>query len=225
LVFVEPIECPSLFGMGPGEFTLGAAESGADFRGWVDDLAVFAADPGWEVACNHAQGTLVRLGEGAPNELIEKAAAYPSWAHDELAQLLSDADTESEFLYLCFREPEPVETSLAALPLGTESLRQTLIFPESVQFVSGTPRPDSLANPFCHSCHMAGAFLGLGLDALVPKSINIEDDVRRQPSQHPMRVGGVIPANWLGTGLPPQAIEAMAEGYPLDVLVYPPPGP
>ena len=110
-IFIEPIECPSLFGMGPGEFTLGGAGSDADFRGWVDDLGVFAADPGWEVACNHAQGTLVRLGEGASGKLIEKSAAYPSWAHDELAQLLGDVETETEPepVYLCFREPEPVE--------------------------------------------------------------------------------------------------------------------
>ena len=91
--------------------------------------------------------------------------------------------------------------------------------------MAGTPRPDSSGNAFCHSCHTASSVLGLGLEALNPNGINLEDDLRRQPSQPPMRVGGVIPPNWLGPGVPADLILAPAEGYPLDVLIHPPPGP
>ena len=221
LLKAQHLACPPLFSMQAGDFTLGAAGPDPAFRGWVDDLRVFAAEPGEEVACNHARGTLVRLTANAEAELTARSAAYPAWAHDELGARLG----ESGESYLCFREDDPSKTSLAALPTGTEGLRTALVFPESAQFAAGTPRPDSSGNAFCQTCHTAGGALGLGLDALTSNAINLEDDLRRQPSQPPMRVGGVIPPNWLDTGVPGSIIQAPNEGYPIDLLIHPPPGP
>jgi hypothetical protein len=214
--------CPPLFSMQPGEFVVGPpSDEDPGFRGWVDDLRVFAAEPGREVACNHARGTLVRVTPDAAPELVQRADAYPAWTHDEIG----DALGETESSYLCFREADPSKTSLMSLPDGTASVRTALVFPESALFAAGAPRPDSSGNAFCQTCHSAEGAMGLGLDALLPIGLNLENDQRRQPSQPPMRIGGVIPANWLAPGLPPAAIRAHGEGYPLDYLVHPPAGP
>jgi hypothetical protein len=213
---VEPISCDN-FAMTEGAFSLGQLGRSEGFRGWADDLVVFAADPGDEVACNHARGTLVRLDDAADPDLRAKSAAYPLSTHQALDDLLSFTDGD----YLCFREPDPSQTSLHALPAASHSLRQPLTFAELDDFRFGVPRPDSSSNDFCLSCHTASEPMGLGLAALTPLPIALEDDTRRQPSQPPMRVGGVIPADWLGAGLPAATILTGSEGHPIDAFLFP----
>jgi hypothetical protein len=87
------------------------------------------------------------------------------------------------------------------------------------------PRPDSSGNPFCRNCHTATGLQGLDLDALafIP-DLNAKDDPRRQPLQPYPRVHGNIPADWLGAGLPAEALVAPPEGLAIDTLLLPEPG-
>ena len=171
------------FAMTEGTFTLGQLGMNEGFYGWVDDLAVFASDLGDEVACNQARGTLVRLEDAAHPGLLALSDAYPDTTHAHLDTRLSFRDGR----YLCFREPDPSETSLRHLPVSSQGIREPLTFPELADFRFGAPRPDSSTNPFCLSCHTPSEPMGMGIDALVSQPVNLEDDVRRQPSQPPMR--------------------------------------
>ena len=221
-LFINPsapqtLDCQPAFGMRPGTLTLGRRGTATGLRGWVDDLVVFATHPGPEVSCNHARGTLVRINGSVDAALLSKASAYPASTHAAIDQLTDSTGGT----YLCYREDDPSTTSLRTLPSTVHSLREQITFPEHAQFEAGTPRPDSTANAFCLSCHTASAPMGLALDALAPLTLALEDDVRRQPSQAPMRIGGVIPAGWLPNGQPLATVHAPPEGFPIDEWLHP----
>lgn len=200
-----------------GQLVIGRhADAWTGVRGWLDNLVVLLHDVDVEVACNHAKGTLVAVGD-AP-EWSAVAARHPSWAHAEVAAAAGRADGT----FACVQDHRAdYAAHLANLPAGTTSVRAAIHFPEG-PVRAGQPRPDSSANVFCRTCHTANGRGGLSLDALAfdPTRTAVED-LRRQPSQPPRRVFGNIPAGWL-PGSPDEALQAPPEGLPIDPWVLPP---
>ncbi|MBK7973329.1 MAG: hypothetical protein IPK07_08630 [Deltaproteobacteria bacterium] len=211
-----------LFTVGEGELVVGAAGPGvAGFRGWVDDFKVLAHDVNPEVACNHAEGTLLGLRGNARWESI--AARYPGWAHGETAALVGEG---SDARFACFHDyARDFGAHVANLPEGTVSERRRINFPEG-PLRAGAPRPDSSRNPFCLTCHTPHGQGGLSEAALAYDAATLaEDDPRRQPMQPPRRVFGNVPAGWIapgpGAGGPAQATVAPPDGLLVDRWVLP----
>ncbi|MCA9575048.1 MAG: hypothetical protein KC668_06415 [Myxococcales bacterium] len=199
-------------GRGPDRL---AGDADAGVRGWVDDFKVLAHDVDLEIACNHAGGTLVAL---SGDTLASTAAIYPEWAHAEVAQSVR---REAGGRYACFHDYSADNAAtLANIPAGAESLRNTIIFPEG-PLRAGVPRPDSSDNAFCLSCHSSSGVGPMGLEALaLHPGVNLEDDPRRQPHQPPRRVFGNIPGGWIpageGEGSPDEPMRAPPEGVLID---------
>jgi hypothetical protein len=210
-----------LFALVPGTLHVGAgpAGTGRGFRGWIDELKVFAHAMDPEVACNQALGTLVAVG--ANERWRDVAARYPGWAHDALRALVGGGHEA----FACYADyAGDWAAHLGNLPVGTTGLRGAVHFPEGpIRY--DVPRPDSRANAFCTSCHEAGAPHGLGLGALEPRAAPAQDDPRRQPLQPPARVYGQVPAGWVapgpGPGGPPTDLTTDADGIDVDRWVLP----
>lgn len=211
----------TLFTASPGSFTVGTDGVAAGVRGWIDDLVVLTYDPGLEVACNHARGTLIGLDMGSDPSWIASASLYPLAAHAIVSAALPPAMTMPR--YACFHDyDDPLAANLGALPTGTVSMRASLLFPEG-PLSFGSPRPGSAGNPFCLSCHHVGAdSASLGLAALFadPAGTFMEDDPRRQPLQPPPLLFGNIPAGFLD-GEPLAPLVASPGGWSVDAVVYP----
>jgi hypothetical protein len=216
-----------LFRMVPGAFVVGQRASDSrgvpGFRGWVDEVKVFAYAPDVEVSCNHAHGTMVRID--GDTTLIEQSDAYPNWAHVEVAAAaVGDEGTR----YACFHDHRAdYAATLANIPAGAMGVRDAIIFPEG-PLRAGVPRPDSSENAFCLTCHHADGRGGLSLDALeFDATILAENDPRRQPLQPPRRVFGNIPGGWIpqgaGPGSPPDAFVAPSQGALIDPWLLPSP--
>ena len=188
----------------------------AGVRGWVDDLKVLAHAVDPEVACNHAGGSLVALNGDA---LGSQAALYPEWAHAEVAAVAGGA---AGTRYACFHDYRADNTAtLANIPAGTTSVRQTILFPEG-PLRAGVPRPDSSANAFCLSCHSDAGIGPMGLGALAFRgTVTLENDRRRQPHQPPRRVFGNIPAGFIAAGEGPGSPAAAMVAPPEGVLIEP----
>ncbi len=211
-----------LFAVTEGDLAIGADDGdAAGYRGWIDELEIFAHAPDLEVACNHAEGTLVALDGGAQPGAED--AAYPAWAHDAVAAAAGEA---AGGRFACFHDySRDYAANLANLPAGTRSLRRAIHFPEG-PLVASLPRPDSSANAFCRTCHTEHGKGGLSLAALAyDAGTTAENDPRRPPMQPPRRVFGNIPAGWIpagpGPGSPAQATQAPAEGALIDRWVLP----
>jgi hypothetical protein len=217
-----------LFELVEGDLVIGRAAPDASgdrgFRGWIDELKVFAYAPNAEVACNHASGTLVELDDGASEHpSLAAADGYPSWGHDEVAVA---AGRPAGRRFACFRDyTRDYGAHLGNIPAGAASVRKAITFPEG-PIRAGVPRPDSSENAFCQTCHHAEGRGGLALHALdYEASLNAEDDYRRQPLQPPRRVFGNIPPGWIppgpGLGSPESATQAPPEGLLIDLWVLP----
>ncbi|MEM7435284.1 MAG: hypothetical protein AAF436_09050 [Myxococcota bacterium] len=190
----------------------------AGFRGWIDDFKVLIHDLDPEVACNHARGTLIAVGDN--QEWEARAEAYPEWAHEQAGAAVG----QTSGLYACFHDyTGDYRATLANIPEGSTSLRDAITFPEG-PLRAGAPRPDSSGNGFCLSCHTESGIGPMGLDALAFRSdLSVEQDPRRQPMQPMRRVFGVIPRNWIpngeGPGSPEEAFIASDEGELVDLWV------
>jgi hypothetical protein len=217
-----------LFELLEGDLVIGQARPDRagyrGFRGWIDELKVFAYAPNPEVACNHANGTLVELeGDTSAHPSLAAADRYPSWGHDDVA---AAAGHEPGARFACFHDyTRDYGAHLGNIPVGAVSVREAITFPEG-PIRAGAPRPDSSGNVFCHTCHHAEGRGGLALHALdYEASVNAEDDYRRQPLQPPRRVFGNIPAGWIpkgpGPGSPEAATQAPPEGLLIDLWLLP----
>jgi len=205
------------FNMVPGQLVVGGENTAGDeagFRGWIDDFKVFAQSPNSEVACNHAGGTLIGLKNNTNWQTI--ADRYPVEFHDAIDQQVLASGRGSFDSYACYTDYTSVDgIDVNSPPTGAVSVREAINFPEG-PLVFDQPRPDSIDNAFCLSCHQAGGKGGLGLDALAfNPSVNAMDDPRRNPSQHLRMVHGNIPEGWLN-GLITAATQAGPEGFMLD---------
>lgn len=192
---------PGLFRMTVGNLNLGKRRGSLTpgVRGWLDELKVFAREPGPETLCNLAGGTLVGFEAGIGHSLEPVADRYPTWAHAEIHGRLEQQGRTSYDRYACWRNGSVDHGAhLANIPAGSSSIRQSLHFPEGPVF-HDAPRPDSVLNPFCLSCHTDQGLGGLSTAALSLESQTATLDPRRQPRQPDRLVFGNVPANWVAS--------------------------
>jgi hypothetical protein len=212
----------ALFRLVPGTFRVGAAAGAAGIRGWIDEVKVILRQLEPELACNHARGTLIGLPSTYGGPWVAVAARYPAEVHAALSARLLASDELTHDQYACFHDyPSELGATLANLPAGTISIRDSVLAPEAT-LVYGAPRPDTSQNGFCLSCHAEGQPVSLSIEALVPITLPMQDDPRRQPSQPPRLVFGNVPANYVPTtGLPSAPAQAPSSGLSLDQWVFP----
>ncbi len=213
--------------LGAGTITLGASAGVAGFRGWIDDFKVLVGAYNDETYCNHARGTLVAMMDET-GALAAKSLAYPS--HSGVASYLSRVPNGPKFVaqtgrYACYMDTTSKEgTHTNRIPANAKPIRDayTVYYAGGGgRLVSGKPRPDQQANPFCTSCHDSTQKRGLLPAALASQPLTMEADARRQPTQAPRRMFGVIPANLFGAGLPATTIqESTGNGMLLDQWLW-----
>ncbi len=226
----------SVFRMGPGRITLGAPFTG--FTGWVDDFKVIAGVSSSqidapEIICNHARGTLVGLEPDDPP--WRRAGAYPDASHQAIAAWLPQSQQFSR--YACERPiDDPVDgvdradhdhymclgqTRRMDAESNPECVRDSLLFPEGPLFFD-LPRPDSLANSFCLSCHRDShpSATMRADEALSPGLIVMHRDVRRQPMQNSPKIFSFIPAGLI-EGEPATDVVTPVDGIFLDQYTTP----
>ncbi|MEM7350839.1 MAG: hypothetical protein AAF657_08540 [Acidobacteriota bacterium] len=213
--------------MTSGMVTVGDATNG--FLGWVDDFKIIARAPSPEVICNHARGTLVgvQLDSQSDHRNEKKALLYPMSSHQAISSLLLPAERFPG--YACER---PIADPTTALDFyshdhyaclgqtrrttAAECVRSQLLFPEGPLFVD-QPRPASIANTFCTSCHIDSnpSVTMQATPALGSEVSLMPDDSRRQPMQHPPKFFGNILQHFFGDA-PDSDIQAQELGDPLD---------
>ena len=207
----------TLFGLfSAGTFRVGRVTGLDSMRAWIDEVKVFARDPGYEVMCNLAHGTLVRLDSNADAVWWPLAGRYNT--HSVLRTLLG---TGANTRYVCLHDySNPESPLLEHLPLAGTSVRAALIFPEG-PLHAAQPRPaGSDTNAFCLGCHTPGQPPELGPEALLyDPSLPAQDDLRRQPMQTPPRIFGKVPLNYFPGGN--AALDAPADGLLIDPFVIP----
>lgn len=214
----------TLFQLVPGPLFLGKPQgtTARGFLGWVDELKVIAGDPGPEVACNQAHGSLLGLSDGYSGPWATQAALYPASSHAEITQKLVTHGYPSFGEYACLHDYTVDHgADLGTAPAGTVSQRQPLLFPEGPLHF-GQIRPSSRANFFCTSCHVGGLPPSLSPSALSQGQVSMEDDPRRQPHAPLRLIFGTVPAHYVGPGLPATPQVAPPEGIQEDQWVFPP---
>ncbi len=206
-----------------GELTLGgkggSSSNSQPFKGWMDEFKVFAQATNPEVVCNHAKGTLVGLNSDYNGVLKAQADAYPLASHGKVSHTLKGYGRPTFPQYACyFNNTEDYAAHLQNIPTDVTALRESFTFPEGPLY-HDMPRPDSLNNQFCLSCHHENGKGGLDLPAL-QRNVDVlaKYDHRRQPMQPPARVGGYLPINWL-PGSDDYDQQTPDEGMPFDELV------
>lgn len=212
-----------LFRFVPGTFRVGAAPGVAGVRGWIDEVKVLASAPDPEVACNHARGTLIGLPAGYAGPWAAVASRYPATSHAALTDRLVAASQPAFDRYACFHDYlNEHGAHLGNVPVGTASVRQSVVFPEGV-LVWDEPRPDSSQNTFCLGCHVSGQRASLTPAALAYDPTRLmSNDRRRQPLQPPRLVFGNVPPQYVpATGLPSAAYQTGPGGTRLDQWVFP----
>lgn len=177
----------------------------AGFRGWIDELKLLAYRPSYEVACNHAFGTLMNVTTQASSTWTTLANKYSGVEHAALANALGDPVIGSK--YVCYQnvaDRRRVNRRLSQIPTGLKSVRDPLLFPEEPLLVYNAPRPKTITNSFCLSCHDNATIpTSLSTDALSMGTVVLQHDPRRQPMMSPRIVYGNVPTNFFGTNKPP----------------------
>lgn len=219
--WTNPIQ--NLFQMVPGELSLAKIDggSGSGFRGWLDEFKVFAHAMNPEVAANHAGGTLVGFDSSYTGPLTSDANLYPDWAHDELSEFLANQGEATFDYYVNWADYSADGAAhLLNIPNNVEGLRHQFLFPEGPLY-HDAPRPESRQNKFCLTCHSTSSLDGLALAALsIDRLSSATEDFRRQPSQQPREIGGVIPPAWLD-GSPAAGTDLGAFGAFFDPWLLP----
>lgn len=168
------------------------------FKGWMDEYKVFAYKPDPESICNLAHGTLLAVGSNA--QLASLAKPYSTLSHNRISAALQLRGQPSHSRYACYMDDPGNDrtTTLNRLPPGSVSIRTSLFFPEGPLY-HDAPRPDTSTNEFCLSCHSGTNTGGLTAEALRWKDIPAKLDPRRQPTQPPARITGVIPLDFVNS--------------------------
>jgi hypothetical protein len=224
-----------IFQMVTGNMIVGSDTVIPGFRGWIDDFKVFAHEVDPETACNLAGGTLVGMSQGYNGVFRAEANTYPNF----------NALADTELTGRLIRSGEPAHNNYAnyhdyskdndhsresgnaprTLPSGLTSLRNSIHFPEGPVF-HDRPRPDSTKNNFCMTCHIPQGTDGLNDAALTPGTANAILDPRRQPSQPPPLVFGLIPKGFIDNSkvagtFPTAAPTPVAAGINIDQWMQP----
>jgi hypothetical protein len=194
-----------------GKIVLRAGRISADdatvgFRGWIDELKLFAYIPTSEVICNHAYGSMHWVGNNATSEWQKVAAGYPEASHQEIGRqlpesYLRDNRIPQDARFVCavdYRDSMGIYRSRMHESDGLLALRDALLFavPRSGGgYADGrvfwnANRTDYRANAFCLSCHTPAERRGLTLAALEPGQNCAMFDRRRQPLQSPLFLAG-----------------------------------
>ena len=223
LVYDSYTNTASLFQMTVGSMTVGQPSGSglSSFKGWIDEFIVLAHTLDPESACNHAGGTLVGLPAGYTNYLADFAAKFPITTHNAISVLLLNSGQTAYPTYAnYYNYTKDYAAHLGSIPNGAVSVRQAVHFPEGPLFWNA-PRPDSIKNQFCLTCHTSDGNEGLSLAALMLNTnVNADADNRRQPFQPYARVFGNIPTNFVdSTGLPTVATNASGGKYIDDWLL------
>ncbi|TLD72693.1 hypothetical protein FEM03_01050 [Phragmitibacter flavus] len=205
-----------LFQLPPGKLTIGKPASAAvtGFHGWVDDFKVFAHAVDLETAANHANGTLIGLPSTYTGQWKTKFAdRFPTWAHEEVTKVLRNNGEATHPRYAVFYNyMADNQIHRGSIPAGTVSLRNSIHFPEGPLF-HNAPRPDSVTNQFCITCHHTNGKGGLDLEALeLDTMLLAKEDNRRQPMQPPKRIHGRIPAGLIDSTNQPTALTDLPAG-------------
>jgi hypothetical protein len=168
------------------------------FQGWLDDFKVLAETPTPEVACNHARGTLIRVGSNTAWQAT--AALYAgsgSAGSAENAALASALGDPAGTTYACYVDyASVVGANLGQIPTGSTSVRQSLLFGgPTVSIVWNEPRPDFSHDAFCLSCHTEPTTTvpSLSVAALVAGTTPMYLDLRRRPLDPPYLLFGNFP--------------------------------
>ncbi|MES2593742.1 MAG: hypothetical protein V4662_00315 [Verrucomicrobiota bacterium] len=207
----------SLFMPTVGKLTLGKPIAGTGitgFNGWVDEFKMIAHAVDFETCCNHAGGTLVGLPTAYTGSWkTHFADRFPTWAHDVISNHLKDYGETSHPKYACYYNyKQDFAVHVQNIPAGAVSLRQSIHFPEGPLF-HNAPRPHSVQNQFCISCHHTAGAPGLDLDAIsLDTDFLAKDDLRRQPLQPPRRIYGKIPAGLIDTTNQPTVATTLGAG-------------
>ena len=215
-LFTE-INRPSTLKIEPGTLEVGAPSSGAydGVGGWIDELRVVAGPEGTETfnleqLCNHARGTLVAVPYTYKNLTGNTLAALldpfenATQGRDEIHKALNGPAavirTLASDYYICnidYTQAKGISVHDPGDPLA-RSIRRRMLFPEG-PLVWNQPRPESGANAFCLSCHQSTGQGGLDLNALTLNTLaEAQNDLRRQPSQPPSQIFGMMPAHYFG---------------------------
>lgn len=200
---------------------IGGRPGATSFRGWIDDLKVFARALDLEHVCNLGRGTLAQLAAGSP--FTAQAALYTT--HAGVAAALGVAPGAS---YVCVHDYVHPERSVAGDIVAPDvALRAEVLFPEG-PLHAASPRPDSSANKFCLGCHVADGVAPPSLQPaalVVDPALAAQDDPRRQPMQTPARIFGNVPLDYFLQASPGSLangeLDAPADGEPIDPYVIP----
>ncbi|MDA8020979.1 MAG: hypothetical protein MPN21_26375 [Thermoanaerobaculia bacterium] len=217
LVSWNNADWPEVFQLTDGDLIIGdhpnQPASAKGFRGWIDEFKIIRGQANFEEVCRHAYGTLMKVGPNDSDEIQNRANAYPEDSHDDIADLLGLPGTQ----YVCdihYPETDAVSGDLPGDGAETDKhcildldrrnnprcIGHELLFPEGPLFWNAQ-RPDSTANAFCLSCHTSEETREtMDPDIVlvaVPGTEAWEDD-RRQPTQPPQRIFGMIPSHFTG---------------------------
>ena len=206
-------------GMRPGILALGDIDNKKQgVVAWVDDFKVLIVEEqtSMEMFCEHAKGTVVAFNAQHNDRLNQLAQlAHANWSQTIRQELVSYIKPPEGQRYACFvNYNSEIGANFAQLPEGATPLREQLLQPQGLHF--GKSRPDETQNRFCHSCHADGLHEKLSLSALQKKSVNMEDDPRRQPAQPLPKLFGRIPAGLIGAGKPSKTMTTDAAGMYVD---------
>ena len=219
-LFAE-IDQPVGFDISSGDLEVGntSSSSEAGFEGWIDEFKVIEGPFNLEEVCNHARGTLVSMPssyQGDPTNPFAQLelpfhARDPKPAHwvsgreavqDALHNATAIAQSLSDYFACHVDYTSHLGVSVHHPgDLQIRSLRRRILFPEG-PVVFNHPRPTSIQNNFCLSCHEPGRTAGLHTDALIADLAQAQNDARRMPMQAPRDLTGWVPSGYFGPDRP-----------------------
>lgn len=177
------------------------------FRGWIDELKLFAYIPTSEVICNHAFGSLYWLKPGANAGWQTIADRYPTSTHAEIYNQLPGAYASEKGIpnsarFVCganYTSYKEIYRALLRESEGLGSIREALLFAvpnsngyEDARLSWNGKRADYRENKFCLTCHSNSERRGLMMVALEPGQLCTLEDPRRQPLQAPPLLVGQL---------------------------------
>jgi hypothetical protein len=215
---LPPLACstpPCMLSVGAG-----LQDTDPAFRGWIDEVKLLAYEPSFELACNHARGTLMQVTSNS-GEWYTRAQAYPQTIHDNISDALPGGVSHGP-QYACYYQWQSAYRANpreAQPSLELASIRERLTFPNGPLHY-GQYRPSSTGNAFCLTCHHDAGKGGLNIQAtLAAGTVEMWNDPRRQPMNPPRMMFGNVPAHLFGAYKPAQT--QSTRDLAIDQYVFP----